>query len=55
MSVVRIIEGPSYRGYFTKNVWAFSQDQEHCPYYRGVRIREVSVMRGSTVTLEIIY
>ena len=22
---------------FTKNVWAFSRDQENCPYYRGVR------------------
>ena len=32
MSVVRIIEV-----IFTKNVWAFSRDQEHCPYYRGVR------------------
>ena len=41
---VRIIEV-----IFTKNVWAFSRDQENCPYYRGVRIREVSVMRGSTV------
>ena len=41
---VRIIEVT-----FTKNVWAFSWDQENCPYYRGVCIREVSVIRGSTV------
>ena len=34
---------------FTKDVWAFSRDRVNCPYYRGVRIREVSVRRGSTV------
>ena len=22
---------------YTKNVWAFSWDQENCPHYRGVR------------------
>ena len=32
VSVVRIIEV-----IFTKNVWAFSRDQENCPYYTGVR------------------
>ena len=38
MSVVRIIEGPYFiEVIFTKNVWAFSRDQENCPYEKGVR------------------
>ena len=41
---VRIIEV-----IFTKHVWTFSRDQVNCPYQRSVRIREVSVRRGSTV------
>ena len=52
MSVVCIIEGPYYRGYFYKECMdIFPEPSElsvlgRCPYYS-----EVSVRRGSTVTL----
>ena len=50
MSVVRIIEGPYYRGYFYKECTGIFPGPselsvlERCPYNR-----EVSVRRGSTV------
>ena len=51
-SVVRIIEGPYHRGYFYKECMGiFPKPSEFGPYKRGVRIREVSVRRGSTVFL----
>ena len=43
MSVVHIIEGPYYRGYFYKECMGIFQGPselyvlERCPYYRGVR------------------
>ena len=35
---------------FKENVWAFlRRDKWNCPQYPGVRIKRVSVERGSTV------
>ena len=43
MSVVRIIEGPYYRGYFYKECMGISRDQVNCPYQRGVRTERRAV------------
>ena len=47
--VVCVREGAYYRGFFRGNVWEFCWYVGNCPYWRGVRISEVSVWRGSTV------
>ena len=50
MSVVRIREGPYYTGYFLrKHLRILSGHRKLSVIYRGVRIRKVSVKRGSTV------
>ena len=49
--VVCVREGAYYRGFFRGNVWEFCWYVGNCPYWRGVRISEVSVWRGSTVLI----
>ena len=34
---------------FREKIWAFCRDKRNCPYKTGVRIKRVSVERGSTV------
>ena len=47
--VVRITRCPYKAVNFRGNIRAFCRDKQNCPYEAGVRIKRVSVQRGSTV------
>ena len=38
---------------FRENIWTFCRDTRDCLLYPGVRIKRVSVERGSTVTFQL--